>query len=59
MKKLNYWDIKSYASKEDEKACNKCWDDEIKLYVDDFGRVWNEGGVYIADVTLLEENEEY
>lgn len=59
MKKLHYYEVKSFASKEDEKTCNKNWDKEIKLYVDEYNRVWTEGGQYIADVELLKDNEDY
>lgn len=59
MKKIYYYDVKSYASEADERACNEAWDKEIELNVDEFGRVWNEGGQYIADVELLEDGEDY
>lgn len=59
MKKLNYYDVKSYASEADEKACEKCWNKEIELNVDEYGRVFNEEGQYIADVVLLEDGEDY
>ena len=57
MKKLNYYDVKEYNTEADKKACNEAWDKEIELYVDEIGRVWSEGGQYIADVTLLEEGD--
>lgn len=56
---LEYWDIKLFASKEDENACEEYWGMEIELYVDEYGCVWNEGGQYIANVILLKDNEEY
>ena len=57
MKKLNCYDVKEYKTEADKKACNEAWGKEIELYVDEIGRVWNERGQYIADVTLLEEGE--
>ena len=58
MKTLNYWNVKSYASKEDKIACKKAWDKEIELKVDEHGRVFDEADTYIADV-IYQENSEY
>ncbi|MDO4690147.1 MAG: hypothetical protein Q4A58_02495 [Fusobacterium sp.] len=62
MKKLSYLDyeegIIKFSSKEDEEICLKHWKDENKLSVDEFGRVYNEGGQYIADVGFISEDEE-
>ena len=44
MKKIEYWNVKEYASEEDKKACEKAWDKEIELKTDKFGRVFDEGG---------------
>ena len=53
MKKLNYWNVKEYASKEDEEA----WDREIELKVDEYGRVFDEADRYIADVVYQESSD--
>lgn len=54
MKKLHYYDYKEdnfqFASNEDREAVFEAWDDDIVLYYDEFGRVFNEGGQYIADI---------
>ena len=57
MKKLNYWNVKEYKSEEDRAACEKAWDNEIELVVDQYGRVYNEGGQYIANVEYQESSE--
>lgn len=59
MKKLSYFDYEEglikFSSKEDEEICLKHWKDENELSVDEYGRVFNEGGEYIADVEFREE----
>lgn len=54
MKKLSYADYMNdefdLVSQEDEKKCLECWNNGVELTVDDFGRVFNEAGVYIADI---------
>ena len=57
MKRLNYWNLKTYASKEDKIACKKAWDNEIELVIDENGKVYNEAGQYIADVVYQESSE--
>jgi len=57
MKKLNYWNVKEYASKEDEKACEDAWNKEIELRIDEYGRVYDESDRYIADVEYQESND--
>jgi hypothetical protein fuD12_05778 len=57
MKTLNYWNVKEYKTEEDRAACEKAWDNEIELVVDEYGRVYNEGGQYIADVVYQESSE--
>lgn len=57
MKTLNYWNVKEYKTEEDKIACEKAWDNEIELVVDEYGRVYNEGGQYIADVEYQESSE--
>lgn len=58
MKTLNYWNVREYLTKEDKKACEQAWDNEIELVVDECGRVYNEAGQYIADV-IFQERDEY
>ena len=57
MKKLNYYNAKSFKSAEDERICNEMWDNEIELVVDEYGRVYDENGKYIADVEYQESSE--
>lgn len=48
-----------FLSLEDEKICMQYWVDKNELTVDDYGRVFNEGGEYVADVRFetFEEGE--
>ena len=57
MKTLNYWNVKSYATKEDQAACEQAWDKEIELRVDEYGRVYDESDRYIADVEYQESSD--
>ncbi len=57
MKKLNYWNVKEYITVEDKISCEKAWDNEIELVVDEHGRVYDEAGKYIADVEYQESSE--
>lgn len=57
MKKLNYWNVKEYASEEDKKRCEEAWDKDIELRVDNCGRVYDEADTYIADVVYQESSE--
>ena len=61
MKKLNYGDYMNdefnFSSQEDERKCLDCWGQGIELSVDDFGRVYNEAGTYIADVEFVKVGE--
>lgn len=57
MKKLNYWNVKEYASEEDKKRCEEAWDKEIELTIDECGRVYDESDTYIADVVYQESSE--
>ena len=56
-KTLNYWNVKSYAKTKDKTACEQAWDNEIELVVDEYGRVYDEAGQYIADVEYQESSE--
>lgn len=62
MKKLSYADYMndefSFLTKEDERKCLECWEQDIELTVDNFGKVYNEGGLYIADVEFVTKEEE-
>lgn len=63
MKKIGYADFMNdefqFLSLEDEKICMQYWVDKNELTVDDYGRVFNEGGEYVADVRFetFEEGE--
>lgn len=57
MKKLEYWNVKEYASEEDRIACEKAWDNGIELKTDKFGRVFDEAEIYIADIVYQESCE--
>lgn len=57
MKTLNYWNVKSYATKEDQTTCEQAWDKEIELRVDEYGRVYDESGRYIADAEYQESSD--
>ena len=57
MKKLNYWNVKNYKTEEDRAACEKAWDEEKELKIDEYGRVF-DSEIYIADVEY-QESEEY
>ena len=57
MKTLNYWNVKNYKTEEDRAACEKAWDEEIELKIDEYGRVFNESGRYIANVEYQESSE--
>ncbi|EFS20863.1 hypothetical protein FSBG_00360 [Fusobacterium gonidiaformans 3-1-5R] len=56
MEKLDYGDYMDgeivFNSKADEKACLQCWNEGIEIRVDEYGRVYNEGGIYIADIKI-------
>ena len=58
MKKLTYSDymegnIKIKGGELDEKVVLQHFDDEIEMTYDELGRVFNEGGQYIADVDIF------
>lgn len=56
MKTLDYGDYMEgeieFFSKEDEEACLQCWNEQIEMTIDEYGRVYNEGGIYIADIKI-------
>ena len=47
-----------FASVEDKKKVFECWEREMETKVDEFGRVFNQAGTYIADVVFTEREEE-
>lgn len=61
-KKLTWGDYQEgrikFMLKEDEKRCIKHLKNNNELSVDEFGRVYNEGGEYIADVEFTKDEEE-
>jgi len=53
MKKLIYADyVKGVIQikEEDKKVVEKHFEEEIEMTIDEYGRVYNEGGQYIADI---------
>ncbi|EGR53923.1 MULTISPECIES: hypothetical protein [Fusobacterium] len=56
MERLDYADYMEgeivFNSKADEEACLQCWNEQNELSVDEYGRVYNEGGIYIADIKI-------
>jgi len=58
MRKLNYWNVKKYKTEKDKKVCENAFNKEIELKVDEYGRVFDEAGIYIADIDY-QKNSEY
>lgn len=58
MKKISWADFMAgefiFLEASDEKRCIQFWEDDNELTVDDYGRVYNEGGQYVADVKFIE-----
>ncbi|WP_187105718.1 hypothetical protein [Fusobacterium necrophorum] len=56
MKKLDYGKYMegeiSFLTKADEEACLQHWNDQNELTVDEFGRVFNEAGIWIASIKI-------
>lgn len=42
------------VTREDMEIIVEVLEKDIKLRVDEYGKVWNEARIYIADVTILE-----
>lgn len=59
MKKITWGDYMEgkiiFTSKEDEKACVEHWKNNNELTVDEYGRVYNEGNQYVADIEVKDE----
>lgn len=53
-KKLNIYNYLG-VTENDNKAILEAIENEIELEIDEVGRVWNEGGQYIADAEETEE----
>ena len=56
MKKLNIFNYKG-VTESDNRAILEAVDKEIELTVDELGRVYNEGGIYIADAEETEKGD--
>ena len=56
MKKLNIYKYKG-VTEADNEAILKAIKKEIELTIDEVGRVFNEGGQYIADAEETEEGD--
>lgn len=56
-REFNYYNAKSFGTKEDEKICNEMWEKEINLEIDEYGRVYDEADRYIADAEYQESSE--
>ena len=56
LKKLNIYNHTG-VTKADNKAIMEAVENEIELTIDELGRVWNEGGEYIADAEETEKGD--
>lgn len=56
MKKLDYGKYMegeiSFLTKADEQVCLQCWNEGIEMSVDEYGRVFNEADIWIANVKM-------
>ena len=55
-KKLNIYNYTG-VTEADNKAIMEAVENEIELTIDEFGRVYNEGGEYIADAEEVEAGD--
>jgi hypothetical protein len=55
-KKLNIYNHKG-ITEADNKAILEAYGNGIELIIDESGRVWNEGGEYIADAEETEKGD--
>jgi hypothetical protein len=55
-KKLNIYNHIG-VTEADNKAILEAIENEIELEIDELGRVWNEGGIYIADAEETEKGD--
>jgi len=53
MKKVRYYELEGITDA-DKKSLKECSIAEIEMSIDEYGRVWNEGGQYIADAKIVE-----
>lgn len=62
MKKLDYGKYMegeiSFFTKAGEEACLQCWNEGIEMGVDEYGRVFNEAGIWIASIKVEEGIED-
>ena len=60
VRKFHWYELgEQYISIEatDDEAIKDCIDQEIEMTIDNSNRIYNEGGIYIADVTERGKNE--
>jgi len=56
MKKVNIFAIQG-LTEEDNKEIQRCINKDIELSIDEYGRVFTEGGQYIADAKEVESGD--
>ena len=56
MKKVDIFAVLG-KTEEDNKAMLNCYENSIEMTIDEYGRVYNEGGQYIADAEEVEAGE--
>jgi hypothetical protein len=56
LKKLNIYNHTG-VTENDNKAILEAIENEIELEIDELGRVYNEGGIYIADAEETEKGD--
>ena len=52
MQKIRFYELEGVTEKDNE-AILKCAREAIELSIDEYGRVYNEGGLYIADAEIV------
>lgn len=57
-KEFNYYNAKKFENEEDKKICERMWEKEIYLEIDEDGKVYDGSGRYIADA-IYQESSEY
>ena len=61
MNKINWFDIGDRIiinDKEDMKRVQFCIKNQIDMFIDEYNRIWNEGGQYIADCEFNNDFEQ-
>lgn len=58
MKKLDWYEVGEsiIIKKDDLEIVEKHFNEEVDLFYDEFGRIFNEGGIYIADIKKVIED---